>query len=374
MNKRPEPTGEYAVGTFTYTIKDDREEVLKPGTKRSLSARVYYPVLPGAVESMEKAEYMTRNMMQSLKSAFKIPLNYDKLTAQGENQTEAYQNAPKIQGAKFPLILFNHGYRSFREGNSFLCIDLASHGYVVITIAHPLEGVCTEYDDGTCVHEDKKHIKKVNSPLIPNLLAMKKLEKARGTDEELAKIFDAYQEKFGVLLKKRMDEWAKDIYAVLDYAKENLEDMIDFEKGVGLTGHSFGGAMAYYLCMNDPQFTCGANIDGALFGDYKDRIMEKPFLQATSTLNEHIVARGRLYHRKPAYHAVFRDMKHVGFSDMKFAIPFPSMTGKLDAQSMHENLCKCHVEFFDAFLKGVKEVPQITSNDVITFHVYEPDV
>ena len=59
---------------------------------------------------------------------------------------------------------------------------------------------------------------------------------------------------------------------------------------------------------------------------------------------------------------------------MKFAIPFPSMTGKLDAQSMHENLCKCHVEFFDAFLKGVKEVPQITSNDVITFHVYEPDV
>lgn len=374
MNKRPEPTGEYAVGTFTYTIKDDREEVLKPGTKRSISARVYYPVEHASVEGMEKAEYMTRNMMQSLKSAFKIPPNYDKLTAQGENQMEAYRDAPKIQGAKFPLILFNHGYRSFREGNSFLCIDLASHGYVVITIGHPLESICTEFDDGTSVYEDKKHIKKVNSPLIPNLLAMKKLEKARGTDEELAKIFDAYQEKFGVLLKKRMEEWAKDIYAVLDYAKENLGDMINFEKGVGLTGHSFGGAMAYYLCMNDPRFTCGANIDGGLFGDYKDRIMEKPFLQATSTLNEHIVARGRLYHRKPAYHAVFRDMKHIGFSDMKFAIPFPSMTGKLDAQSMHENLCKCHVEFFDAFLKGVKEVPQITSNDVITFHVYEPDV
>ena len=25
----PKPTGEYAVGTFTYTVKDDRKEVMK---------------------------------------------------------------------------------------------------------------------------------------------------------------------------------------------------------------------------------------------------------------------------------------------------------------------------------------------------------
>ena len=39
MTKRPSPTGEYAVGTFTYTVYTDREEALEPGTKRKVPAR-----------------------------------------------------------------------------------------------------------------------------------------------------------------------------------------------------------------------------------------------------------------------------------------------------------------------------------------------
>ena len=44
MSNKPLPTGEYAVGTFTHTIYTDREEVLAPGTKRTVPVRVYYPV------------------------------------------------------------------------------------------------------------------------------------------------------------------------------------------------------------------------------------------------------------------------------------------------------------------------------------------
>ena len=44
LNK-PLPTGEYAVGTFTYTVYNDREETMYHaiGTKRSVPVRVYYP-------------------------------------------------------------------------------------------------------------------------------------------------------------------------------------------------------------------------------------------------------------------------------------------------------------------------------------------
>ena len=55
--------------------------------------------------------------------------------------------------------MFNHGYNSYREGNSFLCIELASQGYVVISVAHSYEALCTEFDDGSFLLADKKNTK-----------------------------------------------------------------------------------------------------------------------------------------------------------------------------------------------------------------------
>lgn len=374
MKKGPKPSGEYAVGTFTYTVKDDREEILRPGTMRSISARVYYPVLKEAAAGLKKSRYMSREMFKGLMDSFRIRMDYDKKTAAGDNESECFEGAPRIEGKRFPLIIFNHGYKSFREGNSFLCIDLASRGYVVISIGHPLEGMCTEYDDGSFIYGDNKLFKEANKPFIPNLTAMMKLTKLKGSDEENAAAFDAYQKRFGGFMKERLPEWAKDINAAVKYAKDNLGNMIDFDCGIGLTGHSFGGASAYYLCMNDPQYVCGVNIDGGLFGEYGDRVLNTPFMQITSEANEKLVARGYLHNSCPVYKAVFRDMKHIGFSDMKFAIKFGSMTGKLSAEEMHENLCRCHAEFFDAHLKKIKERPELASNDVVRFKVYEPQV
>ena len=59
---------------------------------------------------------------------------------------------------------------------------------------------------------------------------------------------------------------------------------------------------------------------------------------------------------------------------MKHRIRFASMTGKLAPDVMHENLCKCHLEFFDAYLKRVKGEPDIKSSDVITVTRFESDM
>ena len=58
---------------------------------------------------------------------------------------------------------------------------------------------------------------------------------------------------------------------------------------------------------------------------------------------------------------------------MKHQIKMKALTGKLDADLMHENLCKCFIEFFDAYLKKSKDKPDIQSNDVMTFTEYAPD-
>ena len=79
MNNIPNPTGEYAVGTFTYTVKDQREEIMAPGTKRSVAARVYYPVEKESVKDLKPSVGLTETMAKAISKVFKIPINYEKL-------------------------------------------------------------------------------------------------------------------------------------------------------------------------------------------------------------------------------------------------------------------------------------------------------
>ena len=79
-NKTPSPTGEYGVGTFTYTVYNDRDEVMEigKGTKRSITARVYYPVLKESCVGCSKPVCLSENMIKGLKSAFKVAPNFKK--------------------------------------------------------------------------------------------------------------------------------------------------------------------------------------------------------------------------------------------------------------------------------------------------------
>lgn len=368
----PKPTGEYAVGTFTYTVRDDRKEVMHQGGMRSIAARVYYPVLKESVKGLPKTVALSDNMTKGFKDAFKVAPNFKKDPE--ANLAECYTDAKRISGMKFPLIMFNHGTNSYREGNSFLCIDLASHGYVVISVTHSYEALCNEFDDGTVLFFDKTITKRMYEPMLGGVIKMLKLMKAKGSDEELAQKFDEAQRKYCKFLMGRLPEWVKDNEAALAYAKTNLSDMIDFEKGVGVSGHSMGGNTAYALCARNEDFVCGVNIDGGLFGDYTNDVLRKPFMQISCKDNENVVNRVYLKHTKPVYKALFRDMKHIGFADAKHMISIKSAVGKLDADVMHENLCKCHLEFFDAYLKKLKDEPELKSNDTVRISVYKADM
>lgn len=370
---RPLPKGKYAVGTFTYTVDSERSEVLDPSTKRHVACRVYYPVTKESVAGMDKVQYMSRGMVKGIKSSFKVPLNYDKLTASGENVSEAYENAPRIPGEKFPLIVFSHGYQSFREGNSYLLIELASQGYVVISVAHSKEGILTEFDDGSTLPPLKGLATKTYQPFLGGVIGALKLANYKGTNREIADKFDQFQDKYCNFMQGRILVWKEDTLEAVDYARKNLADLIDFDKGIGASGHSFGGDLAYLLCASEPDYVCGINIDGGLFGDYKNAVMDKPFMQISCRGNETIVARAYLRHTKPVYKVLFRDMRHVGFSDMKFQISIKSLVGTLDSNLCHDYTCASHLEFFDAYLKCSKSFA-LQSNDAITVTTFEPDM
>ena len=376
MNNKPMPTGKYAVGTKTFTIYNTRKEALdtKGDSMRHIPARIYYPTSKNTTEGLTKAKSLSRSEAMGIKKIFMIPLNYDKMEAAGENDSECYVDAPFIEDKKFPLIVFNHGYFSYIEGNSFLLIELASQGYVVLTVGHPYEGTGTDYDDGTYTIADKSLANKMYHPYWRGILAAYKLTKYKGTLQEQAEFFEEFQNKYCKFIGNRVDEWITDTNFAVEHAKKEFAQILDLTNGIGIAGHSQGGAVAYKVCLTDPEYTCGINIDGGLFGDTQGLTMNKPFMQLSCLDNENIVTKGYINHTKPAYKVLFRDMKHMGFADIKYALK-PGMTaGKLDADLAHKYTCKSFLEFFDCYLRKIKDKPDLVSGDVITVTEFEPDI
>ena len=362
--KSPLPTGKYAVGTRTYTVYGER----------SVASRVYYPAPKGVVKGYPKQQYMSQEMVRGLNNSMLMSFNYEKSERNGENVSECYVDAPAVYSEKFPLVVFNHGYGEYRESNSFLCIELASQGYVVICVSHSNQAGRTEFDDGTCVYGDKDLLLKTYKPYFGGARAVLKITKMNKSDRELAEKFDEFQNKYCEYLNSLIDVWVEDTKRSVEYARENLSDMIDLDKGIGVTGHSFGGIVAYALCQTDPEFTCGINIDGIAIGHYDGMILDKPFLQICCETNSKLVTRVYLDHTKTVYKVVFRDMKHLGFSDLKYKVDSRKIVGSLDADLLHENMCRCHLEFFDSYLKKIKDKPDISTNDVITVEIKKADI
>ena len=364
----PEPKGKYAVGTLTYTVYNDRKETLPEheDEMRSVAVRVYYPAEKESVTGLEKEQNISRVMAEGISKAFMVKVDYDKSEAKGENRSNCYRNAPHVPETKFPLIVFNHGYYSYREGNSFLCLELASHGYVVMSVAHSHEAVATEFDDGTNVLFENK-IKKwmYSKSTLKVVCEMNRLKKFKGSLEDRVSAIDKWQKGSAGYLNGRIPEWEKDVYAAVKYAKENMNDFIDFSSGIGVAGHSMGGAVAYALCQDDPEFVCAANLDGALFGDHDGKIMKRPYLQINCRPNVPLIYRGFVQKEAPAYRIIFENMQHLGFSDLKHVIPVKMMVGKLDPDLAHDNVCRCHLEFFDAYLKHSKFEPDFPESECL---------
>lgn len=335
-------SGEYAVGTECFTVVDNtRREVLGAGVgSRKIAVRMYYPTDKEVVKNMEKADIFTDRKLEALQKAYHFKKVDPEMT-----KADYYEGVAHVENQKFPLVIYNHGYNGYLEANTFLCCELASNGYIVASVGHAYEAVVNEYEDGTYDLFDKNINKMMYDSVIKTLIAQGKVMKAKGTPEELYEKFDVFQKKHCKYIMGRIPEWAKDTMCVVNELKTRYEEWIDFSKGIGATGHSMGGATAYYLCHHEEEFACGVNIDGGLFGKYDERRMKKPFLQICGK-NYNAMTRAMFNTEAPVRCEVFDGMQHIGFTDAKFFVPLKMVVGKMDANVMYERLSKLHLEFF----------------------------
>ena len=336
------------VGTkcIDFTDETRKDELSKNNENRRLKVRFYYP-----------------GVDEEGKEPLKI-LTVDKIGNFGKNlDFSTYDQLVKIYDVEmekgpFPLVLFSHGYSGCAEQNTYLCKYLAEHGYIVASISHTYEESITDFEDGSVIKFDKKLIWKIMNPL--NLLDQARLLKnTRLSDEEALKKFDIHQEKYEKFMVGRIAEWNKDDLCAIKKIHELAEDKdsflyhkIDFSNGIGATGHSFGGDTAYFHCLYDDEVSCGVNMDGGLFGFFGDTVNHKPFMQILNKGNKTVVTRSRIYHDAPVHYMVFRDMKHLGFSDLKFLTNKASSVGQADTNLVMDTLNEAHLAFFDRYLKN----------------------
>lgn len=107
--------GPYAAGVTTIEIE--------PGRK----AEVWYPAAPAATVGLPEDVYYIRDQLSPF---------LDSLLAPGVNPpfaTGAYRGVAPSGDGPFPLVLFSHGFASFRLQSTFLTAHLATWGFVVVS-------------------------------------------------------------------------------------------------------------------------------------------------------------------------------------------------------------------------------------------------
>lgn len=142
----PGPTGPHPVGTAPLHLVDTSrpDPVAGPGRHRELMAGIWYPAREAG--DRPRAPWMTEGALRAFLADVGFPLD----PARGP-LTAAQVGAPVHRtGHRLPVVVYSHGAGSHRGDHTIMVQELASHGYVVITVDHTYDAF-TEFPDGRVV-------------------------------------------------------------------------------------------------------------------------------------------------------------------------------------------------------------------------------
>lgn len=364
----PKPAGEYFVGTRNvfFTDKNRKEKLtVKCSDRRSLQVKIWYPSdRKGEIENQYLKDYSAEILAKSYKVFSDEKSFFDSLKSYN---TFSYENIPvSKKEEKFPVIFFSPGfYFGLDDFYSSIMENLASHGYIVVSVTHPYDQVIANSAEGKILKLNKYRMFKAYMQWKKVELFHTKTPDSTGTKKTI-RILNAYFRGMKVF-DKSLDIWVKDVQFVLDTLEkinnglsgELFYRTIDFSK-VGALGQSFGGAVAGQLCYIDKRFKAGVNLDCFQFGDVYDHEMKKPFMLLYSdsyplwTVANKIIYTGT----NPFYSFNIKNTKHFIFSDCCI---FPAQSNKKlreligpgDGMVNVKLINEYIIDFFDHYLKQI---------------------
>ncbi|MFD8496566.1 alpha/beta hydrolase family protein [Amycolatopsis sp. NPDC059657] len=241
----PPPTGPGKVGTTALHLEDpSRQDPWNPAVHRELMVSVYYPAsdtrgravapqfTPGAAERFEAFDtvYLHPQLPQG-----KVDW--------GATKTHSYLDAP-AQRSKHPVILYTPGGAEPRTLGSGIAEDLASRGFVVVTMDHTGEASEVEFPDG---------VRPIQLPPDPAEFpqTIRKSVDARVADTKF--VLDQLERLAG---GTNPDVDGKPLPA-------NLSRALDLRR-IGMYGHSLGGGVAVKTTYEDRRIDATVSMESYL--------------------------------------------------------------------------------------------------------------
>jgi platelet-activating factor acetylhydrolase isoform II len=154
-----------------------------------------------------------------------------------------HDQAGESAAHRYPVVLYSPGYGLNREQGTALVEDLASHGYVVITISHTYESAEVEFPVGRV--EYGRH----DLDTLPHVAVAVRREDTRFVLDKLHEI------AAGVNFDSEQHPVPRGLGRHMDLTK------------IGMFGHSLGGATVVQTMVHDQRVIAGIDLDGTVFPD-----------------------------------------------------------------------------------------------------------
>jgi dienelactone hydrolase len=351
----PAPNGRYATGESTFRLVDtSRPDPWTPNQPyRELMISVFYPAVHtgGKPFTRQFPAAASAAIGAAAEQNFNLPAA---LVDWAATKTHSVRDAAMAPG-RFPVVLYSPGAGDSRDSNVTLVENLASQGYIVVTIDHTGEAPATEFPDGHIV----------------------------GNATVYADFAQAYKDGTTLaFFTKLMNAREADVELVLDRLPSlpgRLTKGMDLNR-IGMFGHSAGGFTAANAMYADPRIKAGVNMDGTLEytvmpdGTNMSQValngLKQPFLLIGSSS----AADGSDIHREPSWASFWQhhsgwkadvtmnDSEHHSLTDYEALLP--QLAGKVPAATLTGDLGKVDPHravaadralvdsFFDRFLKG----------------------
>ena len=275
---------------------------------------------------------------------------------------------------KYPLVIFSHGAFGYYQSNTSTYMELASNGYVVVSLDHPHHAFFAEDTDGNMILVDMDFL---NTAMELNESVPAETQYALYTEwmtlrtADMSFVLDQLE---AAVKAEAMDQnWsvseseAETILSVLQ--------MTNIEK-IGLMGHSMGGATAVALGRDGNDVDAVVDIDGTMLSEYtgvengKLTVREDPYSVPVLEFNnwtsyndrKEYLTQGNVYpneeliaHAAAGFTTTVRGTEHMDFTDLPMLSPFLGNmlgSGERDTAETMTIVNSLVLEFFNCYLKG----------------------